>query len=342
MTSITISSGHGLYVRGASGSPVPPQLDEVDTARWVVDRIAQYLEHAGVTAHVIHDNVSHSQSANLDWLVDQHNRTERTYDISVHMNAYDGNAHGCEVLYTSDAGRALAQELVDAICLAGDFTNRGPKERNDLAWLNGTEEVACLIELAFCDHTGDCQRVTARGDAICRAIAEVLAGKAIGTPPPTEPPEWPEDRPPEPEYLFYARGRMSTFGGPTDEKVSSSEGLAFFYQPSECPHLMLSEQPPGTTGMARRLDTNVFYVACRWPYDAGVPKDMLRNQMLKAAVRNPHNGKVFAAFPADWGPHEEETSGRTADLSPALAEALGLATDDECEVAYPVANGADV
>ena len=66
MTAITISSGHGLYVRGASGSPIPPQLDEVDTARWIVNRVAQYLEASDVAANVIHDNVSHSQSDNLD------------------------------------------------------------------------------------------------------------------------------------------------------------------------------------------------------------------------------------------------------------------------------------
>jgi len=98
---------------------------------------------------------------------------------------------------------------------------------------------------------------------------------------------------------------------------------------------MLPTQPSGTTGMARRLDPNVMYVACRWPYDNGVPKEMLRNQNLKAGVRNPRTGKAIAAFPADWGPHEEET-GRAADLSPALADALGLTTDDEVEVAYPV------
>jgi len=334
MTEITISSGHGLYVRGASGDPIPPQLDEVDTARWVVDRIAQYLKSAGATVQVIHDNQSQSQSANLDYLVREHNKTKREYDISVHMNAYDGNAHGCEVLWTSEEGSILAQELVDAICAVGGFTNRGPKKRDDLAFLNGTDETACLIELAFCDHTGDCQKVTERGDAICRAIAGVLEGEMITAPPETEPPEHPEDLPPKPEYLFYVRGRMSTFGGPNDMGVSSSEGLAFFYEPEECPHLMLPEQPSGTSGMARRLDGNVFYVACRWDYST-TPKDMLRNQSLKAGVRNPRTGKVFAAFPADWGPHEQET-GRAADLSPALAEALELGTDDECEVAYPI------
>jgi N-acetylmuramoyl-L-alanine amidase len=333
---IAISSGHGLFVRGAAGSPIPPQLDEVDTARWIVDRVALYLKHAGDTVHVIHDNVSQSQSDNLDWLVDAHNKTERDYDISVHMNCYNGQANGCEVLYTTGEGRELAQELVDGICAVGGFVNRGPKERNDLAWLNGTDEVACLIEVAFCDHTGDCQKVTTRGDAICRAIAEVLSNRSIIDAPPTEPPEWPEDRPPKPDYLFYARGRCSTFGGPDDQGVSASEGLAFIYEgdEEEFAHLLLPEQPPNTSGLARRLDPNVMYVACRWDYDT-TSKDMLRNQSLKAGVRNTRTGRAIAAYPADWGPHEQET-GRAADLSPALAEALGVETDDEVEVGYPL------
>ena len=36
------------------------------------------------------------------------------------------------------------------------------------------------------------------------------------------------------------------------------------------------------------------------------------------------------ALPADWGPNEK--TGRVADLSPGLMEALGIDTDDEVEV----------
>lgn len=335
MAKVAISSGHGLYVRGASGSPVPPQADEVDTARRYVDRIAQLLDTVDSLAGAWHDNSSHSQSENLDAIVSWHNQQDRSLDVSVHLNYYDGNAHGCEVLYVSDAGKEWAEELSAAISEAGEFVNRGAKYNGGLAFLNGTEETAVLLELYFCDNTSDCIKGAERFDAICHSIAEVLADEATIPGLPEGPPEWPEDLPPKPEYLFYARGYMSTFGGPNDSGVSSSEGLAFFYEPEECPHLMLPEQPPNTTGMARRLDSNVFYVACRWPYDNGVPKEMLRNQNLKAAVRNPRTGKVFAAFPADWGPHEEDT-GRAADLSPALADALELETDDEVEVAYPI------
>jgi hypothetical protein len=125
-------------------------------------------------------------------------------------------------------------------------------------------------------------------------------------------------------------GKCSGFGGPFDSGVAADEGLAFFDHVDDAPHLFLPEQPEGTTGLARRLDPGVFYVACRWDYDE-TPKDMLMDQTRKARVSA--KGKVFLAYPADWGPHED--TGRVADLSPALMEALGVDTDDVVEVRYP-------
>ena len=53
-----------------------------------------------------------------------------------------------------------------------------------------------------------------------------------------------------------------------------------------------------------------------------------------ALVTNKKTGVSRLAHPADWGPHEAET-GRAADLSPGLAESLGVTTDDEVTVVYP-------
>ena len=39
-------------------------------------------------------------------------------------------------------------------------------------------------------------------------------------------------------------------------------------------------------------------------------------------------------IPPDWGPHED--TDRLADLSPGLMDALGITTDDEVEVLFPV------
>jgi N-acetylmuramoyl-L-alanine amidase len=65
MTKLVISSGHGKYVRGASGV-----LDEVDEARRVVDQLASLLRLLGVEVKTFHDDVSKTQNENLNRIVD--------------------------------------------------------------------------------------------------------------------------------------------------------------------------------------------------------------------------------------------------------------------------------
>jgi N-acetylmuramoyl-L-alanine amidase len=320
-----ISSGHGKYIRGASG-----YIDEVDEARKVVNRVADYLAMGGGEVTIFHDNVSTTQGENLDRIVDFHNaQGPHDLDVSVHFNAYETTEKpmGTECLYVSES--ELASRVSDAVSRAGGFINRGPKKRTDLAFLNGTNEPAILIETCFVDSKKDVDLYHKSYDEICQSIAEELMDKAIvGLPPsgvkPPQPGEVPE------EALFYAKGKCSYFGGPDDMGVTEDEGLAFIYDYDDAPHLFLPEQPDNTSGLARRLNERVFYIACRWDYDV-TSKSALLNASYQALVRA--NGKEFLAWPADWGPHKD--TGRVADLSPGLMEALGVSTDDEVEVIYP-------
>src|SRR4029077_11054461 len=91
------------------------------------------------------------------------------------------------------------------------------------------------------------------------------------------------------------RGKVSWFGGPDDTGVSPDEGLAFIYDYDTAPHLFLDEQPYGTTGLARRLNPDKFYIACRWNYDLTSKEDLLS---LKALVRNPKTGAYAVAEPS--------------------------------------------
>jgi N-acetylmuramoyl-L-alanine amidase len=185
---IAMSSGHAKHVRGARGSPVPPELDEVDEARRVVEGTAAKLRAAGVECVTFHDDVSMSQSENLSRIVDWHNKQKRDTDCSIHFNAFDSSAHGCEVLYVTQ--QTLASVMASAIADAGPFTNRGAKYRSDLAFLNGTDEPAVLVEVCFCDHTGDSNNYRANYEAICEAIAESISGADV--PPDELPPESPD------------------------------------------------------------------------------------------------------------------------------------------------------
>jgi hypothetical protein len=308
---IVISSGHGLYVRGASGV-----LDEVDEARLVVEEVAERLRGLNVDTVTYHDDVSTTQSENLERIVDFHNAQEpHNLDISVHFNAYTetDSPMGTECLYVSSG--TLADQVSSTIAGAAGFIDRGAKKREDLYFLNNTTAPAILIEVCFVDSEADARLYDEGFDKICWAIAGVVSET---------------QRPSFPKLLVDVTGPCSWFGGPEDTGVSPSEGLAFFYEYDDAPHLLLPAQPAGTSGLARRLDPDRFYVACRWDY-AVTPKTMLADPHQLAIVEA--NGKRSLAWPADWGPHED--TGRVADLSPGLMEKLGIETDTEVRVIYP-------
>jgi N-acetylmuramoyl-L-alanine amidase len=292
-------------VRGASGF-----IDEVDEARKVVEEVAKFLRAGGVGVVTFHDDTSTTQSENLETIVAFHNSQERDLDVSVHFNCYvptDGE-RGTEVLYLTQ--EKLAADIAEAISNAGDLINRGPHKRTDLAFLNNTDEPAVLLEVCFVDAETDVKKYEENFESICQAIAQV--GDDTGA------------------AAAQFEGKCSWFGGPNDTGVAPDEGLAFIYDVDEAPHLFLEEQPEGTSGLARRLDPSKYYVACRWDYDV-TPKSMLADPTIQATVIA--GGKELRAWPADWGPHAD--TGRAADISPGLMEALGIETDDEVEVIYP-------
>jgi N-acetylmuramoyl-L-alanine amidase len=192
---IVFSSGHGKYIRGASASPRPPYLDEVDEARRVVNRVAELWRGAGVGVDVFHDDTSTTQSQNLNTIVAYHNSRSRDYDVSCHFNAYQVTSKpmGVEVLYVTQ--QKLASDTSAAIAAAGTFINRGAKKRTDLAFLNGTNKPAVLLEVCFVDSSADGNLYRQNFERICTRIAEVIGQVTIGAPGPIEPP--PVEPPPD-------------------------------------------------------------------------------------------------------------------------------------------------
>lgn len=164
-------------------------------------------------------------------------------------------------------------------------------------------------------------------------------------PPATLPPPVPDKpasaSPPEPVgpsgKTVTIRGKASWFGGPDDRTMKPDEGLALIERSrlDDFPalqKLFLPAPPPGVTGLGRQLNPDTLYCAARWDYSQ-TPKSWLRKTAVVA--RNPATGKtVIGVQPIDWGPGER--TGRAIDVSPALAEALGIKTDDICELIVPL------
>ena len=76
--------------------------------------------------------------------------------------------------------------------------------------------------------------------------------------------------------------------------------------------------PLAQLGWPGGLIQDQHYFACRWNYK-DTPREMLLEEV--ALVKAIKTGIELPAFPADWGPNEK--TGRIADISPGLMEALG-------------------
>jgi hypothetical protein len=318
---IVISSGHGKKIRGAVG-PKPWGLDEVNEARRVVAEIADWLTINGFDVSQVHDDVSTNQSDNLHYLVSHHNKFPAAdrLDVSIHFNAYlaDPNVgRGTECLYiTQDE---LAARVALAISSVSGLINRGAKYRSDLYFLNGTTGSlgAILVEVAFVDAGVDCDLYREHFEPICAAIADAITGEE-------------EDYAPPP---FKIVGKCSWFGGPEDTGVDADEQLAWWGSTEDgredAPELFLPYQPNGTTGAARALDPATSYIAMRFDYHQWSKTELASGDVM-FWVRAPKTGKRYKARPADWGPHTD--TGRVADLSKGLLDALQINTDDTVEI----------
>lgn len=182
--SVVISAGHGENVPGAEGL----EFDEEDETPRVVHKVAEELRRRGVTVTEFWDTGSTNVQDNLDAIVGFHNsQPAHDLDISCHFNSSDGDGHGVEVLFLTQED--LAAKVSAAIAAAGPLKDRGAVYRDGLAFLNGTEAPAILIETCFIDNASDVSTYQARFDQICAAIATAVAGKAAlpDHPPPLEP-----------------------------------------------------------------------------------------------------------------------------------------------------------
>ncbi|MEO4053352.1 N-acetylmuramoyl-L-alanine amidase [Solibacillus sp. CAU 1738] len=175
---ISISPGHWLPGTGAKDI-----IDEVTEARKVAKRVTEILRATGIAVNYIEDNVSKSQAQNLTYLVSQHNKSTRQFDVSIHFNASAGRQNrgiGTEVLYYDQ--QTLAAKVSKAMSSATGLIDRGAKQRKKLAFLANTNKAAILLEVCFVNSTVDVAIYKRDFEKLCQAIANELAtavGKSI-------------------------------------------------------------------------------------------------------------------------------------------------------------------
>jgi len=174
---ICIDMGHTPASTGASG-----YFSELTEDRAVGKRVIAELQKRGHTVYnsTPADNVRYPDEVNQRIAY----ANARTLDLfcSIHFNAFNGSAHGTEVLYFSgDAtGKVYADRIAANIATCMNITNRGSKPKTTevgvIKWTNAT---AILIEVCFCDSATDFNAYKNTSyDEIVKAICDGIEKKA--------------------------------------------------------------------------------------------------------------------------------------------------------------------
>lgn len=170
---IYLVAGHRGENSGARGF-----IDEGAETVALRDSLAEELRRRGVAV------VSDDDAAGLGGVVaDVNSRTAAgDWVLDLHFNAFNGRAHGTEVLVSANAGstvRTAAGILLAAVCDALGTRPRGVKlsgegQHRRLAILDDTRCRALLLEVCFCDNGGDAELYRKNRERLVCNIAYVL------------------------------------------------------------------------------------------------------------------------------------------------------------------------
>lgn len=181
MTKVFVNSGHDElelkgtpdYDPGAVNEYL--ELYENEIAFSVGKLVEKYLVAAGCEVEFL-------QSESLSGICRAANSWGADLFVSIHCNAFNEVAHGVETLVYPDdeEGHDLAECIQNQILDTFDLTDRGVKDRDNLAVLNGTDMPAVLVEMAFIDNTSDALLLRDRQDDFARAIARGVTDYLCG------------------------------------------------------------------------------------------------------------------------------------------------------------------
>lgn len=127
------------------------------------------------------------------------------------------------------------------------------------------------------------------------------------------------------EGRAFVAGTISSFGGPNDSGVSSSETGAIS---GERLRSLNNPLNPSDERLASSPEA-YYYAAMRFDY---APNGRSWWAGARLLVIDPSSHAAVVVRPVDWGPNT--STGRLIDLAPQVMEDLGLSTDDEVYVAF--------
>jgi len=171
----------GHQATGGDGAAVG-LVSEYDVTRAYGPYVISGLQRVGDSViNVTPPEANRSLSDSLMYGINLANKEGVDRFISCHANCADSEqAHGCEVIYLSSAGKVLAESICKEISALG-FYNRGAKpDERGLAELHKTDAVAVIIEPFFISSPSDVELYKQIGpEKLGYAIVKGITGKEV-------------------------------------------------------------------------------------------------------------------------------------------------------------------
>ena len=128
MVKFCLNSGH--TISGFGSGCVGYIIESIET-RKVVNALKRYLEAKGHTVVIANVDKATSQTAYLHGVVKQANNSKADLFVSIHFNAFNGNAHGTECYSWKGEKTPQAVGICNELSKLG-FRNRGVKNGSKL------------------------------------------------------------------------------------------------------------------------------------------------------------------------------------------------------------------
>lgn len=167
---IGLRSGHSKNCLGAIGL-----RNEWESMKSLYPYVEKILEDYG---HIVIDcnSDASSQSAELSEGANKANNAGVDLFISLHMNSFNGSAHGVESWTWGESSRAntVAQRLCDNYAKLG-FYNRGVKYNSNYYEMRHIDAPNVIFETCFCDSAKDIAIFSPTSwEDLARAIANAI------------------------------------------------------------------------------------------------------------------------------------------------------------------------
>jgi N-acetylmuramoyl-L-alanine amidase len=169
----TSHRGHNARTPGAAGNG----LREHEVAQTIHEKFIKVTKAVDCT-----DDAGTTANANLVNIVDRMNRVGKSYHVSHHLNAFNGQANGFEVWYFAgnETARKLAQAICDEVCKVTGWINRGAKATTSLYVIRASVGTAVLIEWGFIDNKRDMDILSEKMDDAVNAALKVMGYSTAG------------------------------------------------------------------------------------------------------------------------------------------------------------------